>query len=135
MVVVVVIILHTGEFPDVRPDAAEESLSPAAFRQLWRNVCINGRESVHPLVDIIVSEHHFARLIVPFVDWVHQRRALRMLEKPSMLGFKPQFEVPQADCTWHIGHGEGTCGGDRHWGVRHRGERRCFWDVCAVYVC
>ena len=87
MVVVVVVILHTGESPDVRLYVAEEGLSPAAFRLLRLYIGVNGRESVHPFVNVIISKHHFACSVVPVVDGIHQRRALRMLEEPSLLCF------------------------------------------------
>ena len=54
----VVVILHAGKFPDVRSDGAEKGLPLAAFRQLRRNVGTNGRESVHPFVDMTVTEPH-----------------------------------------------------------------------------
>ena len=88
VVVVVVVFLHAGEFPDARPDGAVEGLPPAAFRPLRRNVCVHGRESVHAFIDVVVPEHHFASCIIPIVDGVNQWCALWMFHKPSLLSLQ-----------------------------------------------
>ena len=72
MVLVVIMILHTGESPDVGPYISEEGLPPAYFGPLRRYVGVDGRESVHPLVNTVVTEHELTSSIVPVVDWIHQ---------------------------------------------------------------
>ena len=68
MVVVVVVILHAGENLDARLDGAIESLPPAYFWPLWRDVGVHGRESVHQFINIVIPEHHLARPVIPFVN-------------------------------------------------------------------
>lgn len=58
VVVMVVVILHAGKYPDVRPQGVEEGLPPAAFWPLRRNVGVYGRESVLPFINIIVTKPH-----------------------------------------------------------------------------
>ena len=68
---VMVVTSHAGEFPGETAEGAGNGLPLACLDSLWRDVGVDGRESVHPLIDIS-RKHHRACGVAPVVDGICQ---------------------------------------------------------------